>query len=302
MPRDWETWFQTASQPASATEEQQSERTVARVREAIAASSEIPNGSVRIYTKGSYKTNTNVRRDSDIDICVEWQSSFDVLSWGDTEGMTPEQLGYTRAHPIQLIAPADLRGRVERALTSYLGTGVVDTTGDKAIDVAPATGLLEADVIPCFWMRRYDAPGVYYDGQRIHPKSGGFIDNYPQQNYDNGVAKNTATGQRYKKVVRCFKKLETEMFVEGRIPRDYPGYLIECLLFNAPDDAFAGATMTESVIGPLRWLLNATSSEQAALTLREVNWLLWLFAGRSDRSVPNAAAFLRVVTDRLLEE
>ncbi len=35
-------------------------------------------GSVRVYVKGSYANNTNVRRDSDVDIAVEWTATIEV--------------------------------------------------------------------------------------------------------------------------------------------------------------------------------------------------------------------------------
>jgi tRNA nucleotidyltransferase (CCA-adding enzyme) len=91
MARDWESWFQTAAQPASANEEAKRDRTEERVRKAIRGSSEIPS-SIKIYVKGSYKTNTNVRQDADVDICVEWQDFYYVDTWGKTEGMGPAEL------------------------------------------------------------------------------------------------------------------------------------------------------------------------------------------------------------------
>lgn len=71
-----------------------------------------------------------------MDIAVEWTEQFKVLTWGDTEGMTAEQLGYT---PVEdMISGADFRARVERALIVAFGSNV-DTSGDKAIDVAGVT-------------------------------------------------------------------------------------------------------------------------------------------------------------------
>jgi tRNA nucleotidyltransferase (CCA-adding enzyme) len=71
MARDWESWLHMAARPASATEEAMRDRTEQRIREAIRASSELPS-TVRVYVKGSYKNNTNVRQDADVDVCVEW--------------------------------------------------------------------------------------------------------------------------------------------------------------------------------------------------------------------------------------
>jgi hypothetical protein len=67
MARDWEAWLATSDLPSS----------------------------VRVYAKGLYASNTNVRRDADVDIAVEWTDQFNVQTWGKTEGMTAEQLGYT---------------------------------------------------------------------------------------------------------------------------------------------------------------------------------------------------------------
>lgn len=300
MARDWESWFQTAAQPASATEEAKRDRTEERIREAIRASSEIPS-SVTIYVKGSYKTNTNVRQDADVDVCVEWQDCFHVMTWGETEGMGPAELNYTPASEWQRISPQEFRARVERALIAHFGSSSVDTSGDKAIDVAAGSNTLDADVIPCFALRRYDTPTYYVVGQRLFPKKGGMIDNYPQQNYDNGVTKNQDTGLRYKKIVRCLKKLETEMYEEGRIPRDYPGYLIECLAYNVLDSLFQEPTLTSDVKATLAWIWGETESQEKADKLKEVNELLMLFRGRPDRSVANAHNFVEAAWSRIHE-
>ncbi len=298
MARNWEPWLQSAARPASATEEAKRDRTEQRIREAIRASSEIPS-SVRVYVKGSYKTNTNVRQDADVDICVEWTASFYVDTWGETAGMGPDELKYTPAtNPMM---PAEFRARVERALVRQLGSALVDTSGDKAIDVAASSNTLDADVIPCFELRRYDTPHRYVVGQRLFPKSGGEIDNFPQQNYDNGVTKNTATSRRYKQIVRCIKRLEAEIFEEGRLPREYPGYLIECLTYNVPNWKFGNATLYADMQAVFDYLWNATSSQEEAEKLVEVNELLMIFRGRPDRVPKNAHAFIDTAWRRINE-
>jgi hypothetical protein len=291
MARDWESWFQTAAQPASPTEEAKRDRTEQRIREAIHASPEIPNSSIRIYVKGSYKTGTNVRQDADVDVCVEWQDFFYVDTWGETTGMGPSELNYTPAEPSSLVEPADFRARIERALVARFGPSAVDMAGAKAIDVAAGTDTLDADAIPSFRIKRYDTTLDAHEGQRIFPKSGGAIDNFPQQNYDNGVTKNKNTALRYKKIVRCLKKLENELYEDGGIPREYPGYLIECLAYNVPDTLFRGATLTADVNAALVWIWDATETQEKANELLEVNRLLRLFRGRPDRIVANAHRF-----------
>jgi hypothetical protein len=298
MERDWESWLQSAARPASATEEAKRDRTEQRIREAIRASTEIPS-SVRIYVKGSYRTNTNVRQDADVDVCVEWTDFFKVSTWGKTAGMGPVELRYTPS--TNPMTPAEFRARVERALVRRFGAASVDTGGDKAIDVAADSSTLDADVVPCFEMHRYDTPDSHVVGQRLYPKSGGHVDNFPQQNYDNGVAKNTLTHRRYKQVVRCIKRLEAELFEEGRIPKEYPGYLIECLVYNVPNSKFGNSSLYADLRAVFDYLWDTTSSEQEADKLQEVNELLMLFRGRPDRIPKNAHAFIATAWRRITE-
>jgi len=218
--RDWEAWLATASHPASPTEEEQRDRTETRIRDAIARAPDIPS-SVWVYAKGSYANNTNVSRDGDVDIAVEWTNTIKVMKWGDTVGMTAEQLGYVPA--TEPITPIEFRRRVERALATAFDSQTIDTTPDKYIGVTAGSNTLDADVVPCFALNRYDAPGYPVRGHRIFPKSGAaHVDNYPKQNYDNGVAKNNATRRRYKEIVRCTKRLVGELYDERIITRDYP--------------------------------------------------------------------------------
>jgi hypothetical protein len=174
-----------------------------------------------------------------------------VKPWGDTTGLSAAELGYTPVD--EPISPREFRGRVEQAMVDAFGSKV-DMEPDKHIGVAAGTGTLDADVVPCFEMHRFDAPKRSVVGHRIYPKSGGTVDNFPQQNYDNGVAKNRATGRRYKELVRCMKRLITELHEGGKIPRDYPGYLTESLIYNVPNDRFAHTRRYDDMQAAFRFL------------------------------------------------
>jgi hypothetical protein len=295
--RDWEAWLATASGPASPTEEQERDRTETRIREAIVAARDLLS-SVRVYAKGSYANNTNVRRDADVDIAVEWNETIKVKKWGDTETMTPAQLGYTPVD--KAIAPAEFRRRVERAMIAAFGSGPVDTTADKHIGVAAGTNTLDADVVPCFGLNRYDAPRLYHRGHRIYPKSGAPpVDNYPKQNYDNGVAKNNATRRRYKEIVRCVKRLVGELYDERIISRDYPGYLLECLVYNVPNDRFGHTRRYDDIQGVFRYLWNGLGTQSTYNAWTEPSELLMLFRGRPDRIPANARNVIEKAWQRI---
>jgi hypothetical protein len=285
MAWNWESWLATASAPASTTEEAERDRTEKRIRDAVRTASDLPS-SVRVYAKGSYANNTNVRRDADVDVAVEWNETFKVMKWGKTLGMTAEQLGY---NPVtEPLTHQDFRGRVERALVRIFGASLVDASPDKCIGVAAGTGTLDADVVPCFALNRYDAPYDARRGHRLFPKSGGHVDNYPKQNYDNGVTKNNATGRRYKEIVRCCKRLEGELLDAGAIPRDYPGYLIESLVYNVPNDHFGHSRRYDDMRAALAYLWNGLRKESTYVEWTEPSELKMLFRGRSDRIPGNA--------------
>jgi hypothetical protein len=289
MARDWESWLETASGPASPTEERDRDRTEKRVRDAIRAASDLPS-SVRVYAKGSYANNTNVRGDADVDVAVEWTASAKVMKWSDAEGLSAEQLGINAVTPS--LTPGEFRRRVEGALVDAFGSTIVDTTPDKHIGVAASASSLDADVVPCWKLHRYSAPRLFIVGHRLFPKNGGTVDNYSKQNYDN-VAKNDATGRRYKEIVRCVKRLVGELYDDGIIARDYPGYLIECLVFNVPNNRFGHGRRYDDVQAAFRHLSKGLRDEDIYLGWREPSRLKMLFRGRPDRIPRNA---LNVIT------
>lgn len=200
--------------------------------------------------------------------------------------MDAATLGYT---PVDTdMEPGDFRARVERALIAEFTASLVDPSGDKAIDVVAGSNTLDADVVPCFELHRYDAPGVYHQGHRLFPRSGSYIDNFPQQNCDNGVAKNKATGGRYKDIVRALKRLEGELVATGKLPSEYPGYLVECLVYNVPSVHFGQTRLLDDLRSVLAVLWGGLREQGTYNTWVEVNELLYLFRGHPKRSPTDA--------------
>ena len=299
MARNWEEWLKTASGPASPTEEAERDRTEKRIKDAIAQAADIPS-SVRVYAKGSYANNTNVRRDSDVDIAVQWTEQAYVARVNEARGLEPPQLGY---NPVSFgTTPAAFRASVERAMISAFGSSIVDTSGDKAIHVVRGQDSLDADVVPCFSLHRYYAPSDFRRGHRIFRRDTGYveyIDNFPDQHLANGNAKNVATGRRYKEIVRCLKRLEGELVADRTLAKEYPGYIVECLLFNVPDDRFGHPRRFDDLDNALIWLWNTLEDPAKTNELVEVSRLEWLFQDRPDRSVPNGRDFVYKAWNRL---
>lgn len=295
MARNWEQWLQNSSGPASADEEAKRYPTEKRIKAAIAESSLA--GKVRVYAKGSYANNTNVRLDPDVDICVEWKDTFAVQRFGAaTKDATPAQIGYSVA--TEHFNPHDFRGQVLSALYAAFGTSAVDDSGTKSIEVAGGPTTLDADVVPCQELWRYDSVGAKpHIGSRLYPKPGGQVDNWPKQQYDNGVAKNAATGRRYKAIIRGLKRLENEMVADGTIHSPIPGFLVECLVWQAPNSCFGHATMLEDLRSVFRHIWTPLKTDEGVKGWGEVNELKYLFGPHQAWDRADAFTFIDQARD-----
>lgn len=269
--RDWEARFESWGKPPSQTERDKCENAERAIRKAIAASDALASRSVEVFAQGSYRNRTNVRQDSDVDICILCR---DIFFFDLPEGMTREQFGFTTPGNYSYDV---FKNDVHKALVSYFGNAVV-TRGNKAFDIHENTYRIDADAVPAFEYRRYDRIDAYHGGTRFFPNNGATVTNWPQQNYDNGVTKNDATGGRFKAVVRILKRLRYEMADAGvTAPNSMPSYLIECLVWNVPNEGFGHKTYREILRYAIAHLWNATRSFDPCKEWGEINELKYLF-------------------------
>jgi hypothetical protein len=289
MARDWETWLKNSIGPASPTEEADRDRTEKRIRDAIAADDRLA-GNVRVFAKGSYANNTNVKRDSDVDIGVEWNRWAYISRANEAREYSWAQLGVPTTS--QGPTPAEYRGWVEAALIKAFGAAAVDVTGNKAIPVTGGSSTLDADVVPCFQHKRYDGPGrTPHVGIRLYPKDGShYVENWPEQNRVNGNTKNSNTGKRYKQLVRAVKRLENDMVQTGRLSSEVHGYFIECLLYNLPNDLLMRITYKQTVLDLMARMWHAIRNGEHTDWV-EVNALKWLWRSGQTWTPDEAAGF-----------
>lgn len=221
--------------PSSDKEKEKQDRTERMIREAINSHSPFDNCSLKVFAKGSYANNTNVRSDSDVDIAVE---CTDVLYWEESEeGNHPPGESYAG-----IWTPAKLRAELIAAMTAKF-PGQVDSSGSTAIQINSSSARVDADVVPCFSFRYYMKYATW-DGTKIFKKDGSSIVNYPVQQMENGTAKNNATNYAYKKGARLLKRIENAMAADGTF-RELPSFFMECLAYNCPNHVFAHSTWTE---------------------------------------------------------
>jgi len=267
--------FQDWSKPPPTTEQTKCENAERAIRKALDSSNKLKSKTIEVFAQGSYANRTNVQEDSDVDICVLYKDAF-FADYSMSQGLNNAVLGYSDApYPY-----ADFKNDVGDALISYFGASSVKR-GNKAFDIHANTYRVDADVVPCFEHRRFMGTIQHHwftSGTELHPDNGRKIINWPRQNYDNGVAKNDATGRRFKAVVRILKRLRNEMLDNGHeAAKPIPSYLIECLVWNVPKSGFGHSSYTEDVRYALTHLFNKTKQEQDCKEWGETNELKYLF-------------------------
>ena len=287
--------------PSSDNEKDQQERALRMVKEAIDAHPAFQGSkaSYRIYAKGSYRNNTNVRRDSDVDIVVQLE---ECCYYGWRPNVTqpaPNPSPYTGEWTRET-----WRAEVVKALQNKFGSKDVDISGKIAINVPALAGSRPSiDIVPSFKYYLYanTARTSYDEGSCVWTTGLSEVVNYPGHQYDNGVAKNSATGGRYKNFVRVLKNAENVLAKAGTID-EMPSYFMECLVYNVDDatlqkgDLSAGfkATLievhsrlkndaTNRMLEPneIKFLFHARQKWTVAMGLKLINET-WTYLGYGD--------------------
>ena len=229
------------TKPSSDTEKDKQDRTERMIRQAIDSHAPFNNCTLKVYAKGSYANNTNVRTDSDVDIAVE---CTEALYWEEAEKGI-----YTPGEKYEGVwTPSKLRAELVAAMKGQF-SNQVDDSGSTAIQINSSSARVDADVVPCFSYRYYMKHGSR-DGTKIFKTQGGSIVNHPKQQLEYGIEKNKDTGHRYKKGARLLKRIENKMS-EDRVFRELPSYFIESLAFNCPNSVFDSTTWTDRLRGML---------------------------------------------------
>ena len=258
----------------SPTEEQRAENTIKMIKSAIDASDNLRAMDIEVFTQGSFANNTNVRSDSDVDVCVMLKDTFFYdLPEGKSAsdyGITPSSMTFQR-----------YRDLVKNALEDKFGASYV-ADGNKSLKIRENTYHVQADVVPAFQYRRYTTTvGRYHEGTRFYAKDGSQVTNYPKVHIKNGTDKNNRTNYKYKKLVRIMKHVKNEMVDDGKTNGDkITSFLVECLVWNVPDSTITGySSWTETVKQVIIYLYNAIKDDKHK-EWGEVSELLYLFRGR----------------------
>ena len=300
MARDFETDFRTWAASPGISEEQRCENAIKAIKDAVKKSPKLGGRNTLVFVQGSYRNRVNVRQDSDVDVGV---MLYDYFLSQYPEGMKDSDFGnHSVDYGFKLF-----KDELEEALVDHFGRSSVHR-GNKAFDIRENSYRVEADVAPFFEYRHYWKDKSYRCGVAMIPDRGGRIQNYPErlleswpmtpQHYENGVSKNSDTGRAFKSIVRIFKKLRNEMEEQGHdVAKPIPGFLIECMTWNVPDQRFSGSSWDGKVQSVLGYLWTNTKSDELCKEWTEVNNFKYLFHITQPWSRANAHAFIDALWD-----
>jgi hypothetical protein len=241
-----------------------------------------------VFLQGSYKNDTNVYGDSDVDIVI----CTDAVYYSDTSNLSAGQKQRFEGNfvPAQY-ALSDFKNDVVGWLNKKYPNAV--SVGNKAVYIEGNAGRRDADVVIAAEFRRYygyPAQGTptYETGLCFFTPDGTRIENFPKQHSERCTSKNQSTNW-FKRTVTTYKNLRNKMIADGDIRHGLaPSYFLEGLLYNVPVAQFGGTYM-QNFNDTLNWLAGADRSKFEC-----ANGLYYLFHATSSVTwrAENCSAFL----------
>ena len=247
------------------------------IREALAAHKGLSQFKYEVFLQGSYKNDTNLGRDSDVDVVVRLSSKLKP----PVAALTGERLQENGSHrfvhqqwkSFRDEALKALRARFEKAAESGRKTlkvpkGKIPADADLVVTVSHKVGI-----------------GFYLSDERR------WVVSFPQQRHDRGLKKEKAANNRFKRTVRMFKAARNRLVEKKALKKeDAPSYFIECLLYNVPNGMFK-QELAPTYTGILSWLKTAKLKD-----FQCQNGQVPLFGrGREQWTVQKAQAFTKAL-------
>jgi hypothetical protein len=269
-----------------------------QVRKAIEKSDALRCRNFEIFLQGSYANSTNIRLDSDVDIVVQLNSSFNH----DLSRLPSEQQHtFHQTYSGATYYWTDFRQDVINALNAYFGTSAV-TLGNKSIKIKGNDYRVTADVVPCIEFRQYQSFNTwkhddFIKGMKfwtVNEMPNKEIINFPKMHIENGEDKNAndRTGAMYKKLIRVVKNIRKQLVDQNYLdPKIAPSYFLECIIYNVPDSYFR-PDFKSSLGNALDFIIRRCQPA----TLLTVSHQHLLFGDKPWQwNTPNAATFFQMI-------
>lgn len=209
-----------------------------------------PQGvSYDIYLQGSYKNDTNIRGESDVDVVVELTSTF-------YSNLTDDQKRYLGLMTATY-GWSEFMNDVLSRLIAYYGEKNI-TRGNKCINLAPTASRLPSDIVVCAQYIWYSNLAVAAKGITFWTHGNGLqTTSYPKIHTELCVQKNGETNGWFKPSVRMFKNARSHLVDQKVIDEKLaPSYLLECLIHGVPSSKFGG-NFQNTYCNIVNWLMEA---------------------------------------------
>ena len=247
------------------------------IRQALDAHQGLSKFKYEVFLQGSYKNDTNLGGDSDVDVVVRLSSKLKPA----VATLTGEQLQQDGSHRFVYQQWKSFRDEALKALRAKFGKAA--KSGRKTLKVPK--GKIPADADLVVTVSHMEGIGFYLPGEER------WVVSFPQQHHSRGLNKEKATNKRFKRTVRMFKAARTRLVEKGMLKKeDAPSYFIECLLYNVSDGLFQ-PELAPTYTGVLGWLTKAQLREFVCQ-----NGQVPVFGrGREQWTIDKARAFVKAL-------
>jgi hypothetical protein len=247
-----------------------------------------------VFLQGSYGNDTNVYRESDVDVAIRLDST-----WYHDANLLPKEQYDAFEHVYPGTAAYGLpqfRAEVAAWLQQTFGKAV---PGSKAILIPGKDSRRDCDVLVCakfiyYWRFNSLTDQSKAEGICFFLKDGTRIVNFPKQHSENCTTKHRETLRWFKPTVRMYKNMRNHLVNLGAIQDGLASsYFIEGMLSNVPADKFGGS-YGDTFIATFNYIAEADRS-----TFRCANGIHLLLADASPVSWPaaNCNTYLNALAD-----
>ena len=213
------------------------------VREALDAYQSLSRFKYEVFLQGSYKNDTNLGGDSDVDVVVRLSSKLKP----SVAALSGEQLQKNGSHRFVHQQWESFRGEALKALRARFGKSA--KSGRKTLKVPKGKIPSDADLVVT--VSHKEGVGFYLPDEKR------WVVSFPQQHHSRGLKKEKATNKRFKRTIRMFKAARNRLVDKKVLKKeDAPSYFIECLLYNVPDGMFK-QELASTYTAILDWLKTA---------------------------------------------
>lgn len=304
--QEWNDRFSHWERPASVTEAGTIERAQSNVIAALSDNAWLRQEQVQILQQGSYYNNTNVRTEADIDLRVLHRSFKVDYAANVVQDSARAVLGYSD-YGLTFDQIFDrMRTELTADLARRFGQQNV-VAGQKALRIKGITGSrAEVDVVPAIRLHHvwWQPDAMRYEtveGIAILSRDGRWTLNFPEQHHANGIAKRARTAHRFKRIVRIFKRLRSDLKDRGLLTVTVPSFLVECLVHLVEDAYFLidGDDQYGRVRRVAHRLQALLTAPQAVEQMTEINGVKRLFHPDQGWTHQDALTFSNTVVAQL---